>query len=490
MPSLSKQRRPLSEDEKRQLAALLVEAEARGIQLPSVQQQEIKLKWPIDKNGYFMKDGGKFYNPNETHLQFLKSNARFVAIISGRGGGKTTVGAQKALQKIKEGKNGTVISPNFQHFLTSTWPELREWIPWEMVVLPQRHRKNLDWEPQKPFTMVFDNGASMVCKGLMNPDSARGPNINWLWYDEAGRDETGLAWKIAIAGVRVGEDPQAWITTTPRGKEHWIYKFFVKQEIPEEVIQQFAETSNRPLIEWFHCSIEDNKENLDPGFYVSMLASYPASWLRSQELDGLFVDEGGVLGQAEWLTGNTVSAPPLDIKSKLRYWDLAASERDVARGAKRTDPDDTVGTLLSWDGTDDFYIEDQVGGQWSWEKIKDVIIQVAMMDGPAVPIYVEQEPGAGGKNQVAMVASFPELKGWIVRAHVPEGDKVIRANPWFAEASQGHVHMVSGKWNAKLVAQFSSFPLGIHDDFVDSVSGARQVIAPVKKWRRIDFLSL
>ena len=79
---------------------------------------------------------------------------------------------------------------------------------------------------------------------------------------------------------------------------------------------------------------------------------------------------------------------------------------------------------------------------------------------------------------------------WKVEGHKPEGDKVMRANAWFAEAALGQFYMVQGNWNEGFLDQLSSFPEGRHDDRIDSVSGARQVIAPFKAWKHINFLHL
>jgi len=91
------------------------------------------------------------------------------------------------------------------------------------------------WQPSKPFVLVFLNGAKVYIKGGKNEGSTRGPNVNWFWYDEGGRDDTGATWQLANASVRVGKDPQAWCTETPRPTEHWSYKFFIAQDIPEEL---------------------------------------------------------------------------------------------------------------------------------------------------------------------------------------------------------------------------------------------------------------
>lgn len=480
-------------EETEKLRALLAEATSRGIKLPRelfTIDQEI---WGRTDNGFFPKNDGKTYIPQNSEVaSFIQSNARFLALISGRGGGKSAAGSQKALDKLEQGLPGAVMNPDFENLRTSTWAEFREWIPWRMVVPSQKYRANPEWYPHQPFTLNFNNGAWVLVKGLKDPDSARGPNLNWLWYDEAERDRDGMGWKIANAAVRIPPDPQSWITTTPKGKSSWAYSFFQKGEIPEEAIKLFEEESpHRNLVESYFTTIHENKANLDPAFYASMLSMY-TGWIKLQELDGQYVDQGGVLGDTSWFNGKFVGDTP-DVFARVRYWDLAASEKKISRGIKSNDPDETVGTRLSWDKIGDaFYIEDQVGGHWEWKDIKDIILETAENDGPYVKVYIEQEPGAGGKNQVAELKDFitSKLPGWTVEGHRPEGDKIMRANIWFAEAKDGKIYIVKGDWNEKFLDQFSSFPEARHDDRVDSVSGARVTLAPIRTWKTIEFLTV
>ena len=495
----------LDEEKIKRLKTLLAEADARGINVrheirEKVSKAQKKIaKWPLDSNGYFKREDGRQYIPTEPQDGFIKSAARFCAFKGGRGSGKSAAGAQKALRKIMQGLPGAVLNPDFENFKISTWPELREWIPWDKVVPKYQYRANKEWEPLQPFRLVFDNGADVICKGVKDEDSARGPNINWLWYDEGGRDLTGGPWQVANASVRVGHEPQAWVTTTPRGVDHWIYRLFIDQEIPEEAIELFEkEGGGRPLVEIFSGSIDDNKENLDPGFYASILAMYPSGWLREQEVHGRFVSEGGILGDRSWFDGKVLSTLQMqaklheeerEIKARVRYWDLAASEKKIT-GRKKNDPDETVGTLMSWDG-ENFYIEDQVCGHWSWKDIKENIFQVAMFDGYYVPIYIEQEPGSGGINQVEEIKLYitGKLPAFKVERHNPRdaGDKVMRANAWFSEAAAGKFYMLFGEWNEGFLRQLGSFPELRHDDRVDSVSGARHTVAPIITWRDIEF---
>jgi len=491
-------------DKIRKLAILLDEAERRGIEVDrSVLNKNII--FPTDENDYFVKVDGTKYKPNENQENFLGTNAVLSAFISGRGGGKTCAGAQKALKKISQGESGAVFNPKFEDFKTSTWIEFRNWIPWDMVVPSQRYRGQEHWEPSQPFTMTFMNGARVLCKGLKDPDSARGPNINWLWYDEAGSDPDGLSWQIALASVRVGKDIQAWITTTPKGKSHWIYKFFVKQDIPEEAIKEFEKfAQGREFIEMYYSSIWENKDNLNPIYFANMLVAYPSGWLRQQELDGKFVDEGGRLGDRRWFNGNILPEAPATVTGRIRYWDLAATEKKTV-GTEKNDPDETVGTKLSWikDGTINekgvreigkFYIEHQRSGFWKYDEILENIVSVAEIDGPYIKIYLEEEPGSGGKNQVAAIAKHIKEKlgsHYQVIGHPPRGigDKVMRANVWFAEAANKQFYLVQANWNEGFLDQLDEFP-DKHDDKIDSVSGARHCLAPIMSFKSIEFLAL
>jgi len=58
-------------------------------------------------------------------------------------------------------------------------------------------------------------------------------------------------------------------------------------------------------------------------------------------------------------------------------------------------------------------------------------------------------------------------------------DKMIRAQPWLARAEQGKVVMVRGEWNAAFLDEVCAFPETDHDDQVDTISGAVQMIGNV-----------
>ncbi len=501
------QQQKTTPEERKLLLALMLEAKVRGIKIPTdVQLPKLEKldNWNQDEDGYFIRRDGRHFRPRPELIEFIESKERFMLLRSGRGGSKTTTGIQKGLRKIKEGKSGAVFAPDFEQFKTSTWVELREWIPWKMVVPKQRYRQMDSWEPNRPFTMVFLNGARMYCKGLKDAESARGSNINWLMYDEGRRDVNGLGWKNAIAAVRVGENPQAWCTTTPADSQHWTSTFFNGELTLEllKILEDVGADKNTGLFKIVQTNIERNKENLDPMYYASIIATYPSGYLRAREVEGRVADETGSLGDRHWFVERedekerVVESVPDWVVSQVRFWDLAGTEKKMTKQGKKNDPDETMGTLLGVnESKDEFCIEDQVGGTWAWKTIKHMVVEIAKRDGQEVKICFEQEPASGGKNQVAELIEIiqKELPGYSVTGLEAKklGDRVLAANTWFGEAAEGKWWMVKGNWNDHFLSQLDYFPNpAIHDDTITSVSGARHFIAPIRKWKKIQFVAV
>ena len=493
----------LTPEEKRELLIALSEMEARELDLPEEAKslfKSEKVVWPVDDRGYFVRRDGHLFKPYGDQESFIDATQRYVLLRSGRGGGKTASGSQKALKKIQQGFSGAVINPVFSDFVDSTWQEFKQWIPWDMVIPSHRRMSNDGWQPNKGFRLAFTNGAFVICKGLKNPESARGPNINWAWYDEGRNDPTGVAWKNLIASVRIGYNPQAWCTTTPVGISHWMYDFFEERNVGDDVKKLLDELGFTldDLTASFHGSIEDNKENLDPMFYASILTSYPSGYLRDREVFGEYSDAGGKIGDARWFDGKIVTEPLPEQVHILRYWDLAATEKKQAKD----DPDETVGSLLSEHKNPEgskplFMIQNQVYGRWGADKVFEVIANTARKDGPFVKVIVEQEPAASGKITIAAIQEyfkrFPELSGYTVEGLPVRnvGDRVEAANRlWFSVAAEGRMYMIEGIWNRETLKQLDGFGNPkIHDDRITSITNGMFILNPYKNWKTIEFIT-
>jgi predicted phage terminase large subunit-like protein len=167
--------------------------------------------------------------------------------------------------------------------------------------------------------------------------------------------------------------------------------------------------------------------------------------------------EGGLFKRG-WF--DIVQAVPAQVR-RVRYWDKAGTD---------SDGDYTAGALIAMDGDGLYYVADVVRGQWSALERERIIRQTAELDGRDVPIWVEQEPGSGGKESAQ--ATIRALAGWTVRAERVTGDKLSRAQPFAAQCEARNVKLVRAPWNAAFLDELTMFPNGRHDDQVDASSGA------------------
>jgi predicted phage terminase large subunit-like protein len=180
----------------------------------------------------------------------------------------------------------------------------------------------------------------------------------------------------------------------------------------------------------------------------------------------------GAMFKLAWLTP-PVDAAPAGCPS-VRYWDKAGT---AGGGAF------TAGVRMTQSRDGIFYITDVVRGQWSAGEREKIIRHTAEQDGRSVAVWVEQEPGSGGKESAQNTVL--NLAGWDVHAEPVTGDKETRARPMAAQAEAGNVRIVrddDGKrWNRTLVDEMIAFPFGKYKDQVDAASGAFNKLALVKR---------
>jgi predicted phage terminase large subunit-like protein len=179
------------------------------------------------------------------------------------------------------------------------------------------------------------------------------------------------------------------------------------------------------------------------------------------------VPEGGALFKRDWF--QVVPAVPLPAGlPRVRFWDCAVSEADSA--------DETAGIRLAKHG-DYIICENIEHGRWGPGPRDSMIKQVAMLDGREVPIYIEEEGGAGGRtlvhNYVVMLA------GWSVKGVRHEQNKYMRAQGLAGYAEAGLVKLMDGPNTQALLDQLSIFPNGKHDDLVDAFSAAFNILVRI-----------
>lgn len=152
---------------------------------------------------------------------------------------------------------------------------------------------------------------------------------------------------------------------------------------------------------------------------------------------------------------------PAHVVKSVRYWDKAGTKDAGAY---------TAGVKMTQLINNRWIIEDVRRGRWSAEKRERIIQETAQQDGPNVVIWVEQEPGSGGKESAE--ASIRGLAGFSVYADRPTGDKTARADSYSVQVNNGGVRLFKAPWNREFIEEHRFFPFSTYKDQVDASAGA------------------
>jgi len=162
------------------------------------------------------------------------------------------------------------------------------------------------------------------------------------------------------------------------------------------------------------------------------------------------------------------------IVKTVRYWDKAGTEDAGAY---------TVGVKMSLLATGKWVVEDVKRGRWGTDEREAIIRQTAEADGIYTQVWVEQEPGSGGKESAE--GTIRNLGGFSVYAEKPTGDKTFRADPFSVQVNNGNVSLLVGAWHHKYLEELRFFPFSTYKDQVDASSGAFSKLTQKKIARRI-----
>ena len=299
---------------------------------------------------------------------------------------------------------------------------------------------------------VLANGTRILFRSADDPDRLRGVNLGWFYLDEGAMVDEEI-WLILLARLRLAP-AKAWVTSTPRGFNNWLYTRFAK-----------AVSDDYRVV---YSSTRDNVF-LPAGFVDSLEQAYTAQW-REQEIEGLFTELAGTIFHRSWFP--ILEYLPEGVRGWHRYWDLAASVKTSA------DYTASAAVALGEDGV--LYIRDMIHGKWEWPDAKKIIIQT-MLDEPGTQHGIEE--ALHGLAATQELRREPSIANITLRGIHVDKDKISRALPWAARAEAGKVKLINGSWVTDFLDEVTSFPHSGHDDRVDSVSGGLQMLT--KPQRRI-----
>jgi len=141
--------------------------------------------------------------------------------------------------------------------------------------------------------LEWPNGARTLLFSAEAPERLRGKQHCKLWADELAAWRYPEAWDQAVFGLRLGDKPQAVITTTPR---------------PTKLIRELLAN---PLTHATRATTYDNLANLPQSFIDRILRAYEGTRLGRQELDAeLLLDTPGALRTRATLEAAYLAKPP------------------------------------------------------------------------------------------------------------------------------------------------------------------------------------
>ncbi len=380
-------------------------------------------------------------------VAFWQSKARIQGFVGGIGSGKTYSGAVKCLS-MPPRTDILVCAPTYVMLRDGAWRTF-----WD-VCAPYVKKHN-----QQRFETILHNGTKITWRATLFPERLRGINAGAIWIDEAGYvNET--AWKVILGRLR-REPGVMWLTSTPKGKKHWLYDVLV------------GKPDNHT--EMFHSPTREN--TFLPDAYLELTAKNYGGTYKAQELDGQFVDFSGTKFRREWFNIISDGGYPAHPDREVRFWDLAVTAESRPGGKRRKQKDATASVMGCFhDGI--LYLRWGVHMKEEWPTVRRRIVHTAILER-GVDVGVEAY-GGGWKGLVQDLQALPELLHTNLDGYALPGDKSVRAARWSHLAEDGRVCLVQGPWVDTFLDEAEVFgqdgdgaPTGgeINDDFMDATSG-------------------
>jgi predicted phage terminase large subunit-like protein len=184
---------------------------------------------------------------------------------------------------------------------------------------------------------------------------------------------------------------------------------------------------------------------------------------RAQLRDGnwLIKPAKGLYFRREWIK-DVLDVEAANVSGRVRYWDLAAGG-DYAVGVKYSRLREKM-----------FCVEDVRRLKGTPGQVRALVKSTAALDGQAVPVHIEQDPGQAGKDQIASYVS--EMAGYTVRGRPKRVDKITAFGPFSSNCQANNVAVIRAPWNKDFFEELEAFPEGSHDDQCDAVSGAHSIL--------------
>lgn len=335
--------------------------------------------------------------------------------LAGRGWGKTRTGAEACRTWVKEGYR-------YVNLIGATVDDARDiMIEGEsgiLAICPKHERPRYIGNKRQ---LIWPNGVKSLVFTADEPERLRGKQHEKVWADELAAWRYPEAWDQVKFGLRLGEAPQAFISTTPRPFK------IIKDLIADEYTLVTRGTTY------------DNRANLATAFFRSIIKQYEGTRLGRQELQGIVLDDN----PNALFNRDNIDANRRDVTRLLEL--LLSMDRVVVAvdPAVTADEDsDESGIIVAGvrnesDGLNHGYVFDDLSGIYKPKEWADKAISgYTKYSGDAIVAEVNN----GGDMVVFTIQTVDENVP-VKTVHASRG-KAVRAEPIAALYEQGRVHHV------------------------------------------------
>ena len=331
-------------------------------------------------------------------------------VIAGRGWGKTRVGAETVRDEVESGRSSRIglvgetsadgrdVMVHGESGILACSP------PWNM---PKFLASGGGGRPK----LIWPSGATATLYDAREPDQLRGPQHDFLWFDELAKYRYAEAvFDMGMMGLRLGDNPRWLATTTPRPIA--LIKRLIKQA---GVVVSRGKSS-------------DNLANLAQVYRQNVIERYKGTRLGRQELDAEILDDvPGALWSRRSLDEARVDQAP----------DLVRIVVGVDPPTTNTEKSNECGIIVcGMEKSGKGYVLEDWSGQGSPDQwARKAVAAFRKHEADAIIAEANQ----GGEMVKMVLKSIADVPVKLVYA---TRGKYVRAEPISALYEQGRIHHV------------------------------------------------
>ncbi len=406
---------------------------------------------------------------HEAQEEVANSDARWKILCAGRRFGKTRLGVQMCLQVALAGGRAWWVAPTFSIAR----------VGWRDIAASAKSFPR-EIEPKVSLAnMQIDlhSGGSIAVRSADNPQRLRGEGLDFLVMDEAAFVKPEV-WQEVLRPTLTERKGSALFISTPMGRDNWFFDLWETAEEAENWERFRFATVDNPMI--------DPEE-------VEAAKGEVGSIVFAQEYLAEFVDAGQGMLKPEWINYFNI-VEERQGPSNVYPYNTSVVDKAMVNGtehymkdlkkfaivdlATTTNKDSDFTVITSFAITPD-------------NKLLVFDMERAKLEGPDIIPAIKrvfeknrlQYVGIERQGFQTSIIQMAQRSGIRVRELKVDKDKVTRALPLSARMESGDVFFLADSyWLPEVERELMTFPVGAHDDIVDTLSYGVMMLQERRSW--------